>query len=130
ASQWCVVQQGMNDRNGYARRYHWLGSTLDDFVDEPHSAVASPAAAATEQLLLNMVAHEASASRSQSAELARLEPARVLREVSAGPSLFMPAHHPVQSSDINPVRLGRILRVLHERQPGDFEQLLGAPGVG
>ena len=24
---WCVVQQGMNDANGMARRYHWLAST-------------------------------------------------------------------------------------------------------
>jgi hypothetical protein len=42
----------------------------------------------------------------------------------------MPAHHPVKTSDINPNRLEKILRVVHERQPGDFEQLLGLPGVG
>ena len=36
---WCVVQQGMNDSSRYARRYHWLGSSVRDFVNEPHSAV-------------------------------------------------------------------------------------------
>lgn len=127
-SEWCVVQQGMNERNGYARRYHWLGSTVADFVCEPHTGVASPPA--DEPSLLNMVAQEAGDSRTRSAELARIQPDRLLREVTAGPSLFMPAHHAVHSEDINPARLGRILRVLHERQPQDFESLLGAPGVG
>jgi hypothetical protein len=54
----------------------------------------------------------------------------VLRELAGGPSLFMPAHHPVRQTDINPERLARILRVIHEHQPADFERLLGLPGVG
>ena len=127
-NQWCVVQQGMNDTNGYARRYHWLGSTVEDFVSEPHNAVASPPA--DEPNLLNMVAHQARPSRERSTELTRIQPDRLLREVSAGPSLFMPAHHPVQADDINPVRLRRILDVIHERQPADFATLLGMAGVG
>ena len=36
---WCVVQQGMNERSGWARRYHWLGESVDDFVCEPHAAI-------------------------------------------------------------------------------------------
>jgi uncharacterized protein len=39
--KWAVVQQGMNDANGKARRYHWLSDTVVDFVVEPHEAVAS-----------------------------------------------------------------------------------------
>jgi hypothetical protein len=39
APRWCVVQQGMNDDNGTARRYHWLGEKVADFVCEPHSAI-------------------------------------------------------------------------------------------
>jgi uncharacterized protein len=128
SNDWCVVQQGMNDANGYARRYHWLGSTVSDFVCEPHNAIASPPA--DPDPLLNMVAREANESRSRSAELARLQPDRLLREITAGPSLFMPAHHPVMPADINPHRLRRICRTTFERQPKDFETLLGCPGVG
>jgi hypothetical protein len=137
-NNWCVVQQGMNDENGWARRYHWLGSTLENFVNEPHSGVAAPeekglfaqttAAGGTE--LLNMVAGEAEKSRSRSAELARVQPDRLLREITAGETLFMPRHHPVLPADINPVRLGRVLRLAYERQPQDFESLLGTAGVG
>jgi len=37
--QWCVIQQGMNEQSGWARRYHWLAESVDDFVCEPHEAV-------------------------------------------------------------------------------------------
>lgn len=129
ANDWCVVQQGMNDVSGYARRYHWLGSTLRDFVCEPHAAVASPPAAEAD-LLVNMTAAQAGSSRERSVELARLQPERLLREITLGPSLFLPAHHDVRHADINPGRLSRTLRLAYESQPGDFEALLGVPGVG
>ena len=29
---WAVVQQGMNEFNKYARRYHWLGESVNDFL--------------------------------------------------------------------------------------------------
>jgi hypothetical protein len=128
AADWCVVQQGMNTANGYARRYHWLGSAVDSFVCEPHQAVASLPSDSPD--LLNMVAGEAEAARGHSAELGRMKPQHVLREVSCGPSLFMPPHHPVRDADINPARLKRILEVTHERQPADFAALLQLPGVG
>src|SRR5918992_2242411 len=50
--EWAVVQQGMREGDGTARRYHWLGSQVSDFVNEPHAAIASDADA---QLVLNMV---------------------------------------------------------------------------
>ena len=128
ANDWCVVQQGMNDANGYARRYHWLGGAMDSFVCEPHAGVAS--APANGDQLLNMVAAEAEASRQRSTEVAVMDPARLLREISAEPSLFMPAHHDVRREDINAKRLGKVLRVIQEHPPADFEQLLGSAGVG
>ncbi|NPB09336.1 MAG: DUF763 domain-containing protein, partial [Thermodesulfobacteria bacterium] len=30
--KWAVVQQGMNESNRYARRYHWLGEKVETFV--------------------------------------------------------------------------------------------------
>src|SRR5207237_1120970 len=39
AGEWCVVQQGMSDATGMARRYHWLSEHVASFVDEPHEAV-------------------------------------------------------------------------------------------
>jgi hypothetical protein len=129
-ASWCVVQQGMNDATGYARRYHWLSRGGLDFVCEPHQGIDSEVQPGDQLCFLNMVAKEADASRQASAQVARLEPERILREVQSGPSLFLPAHHPVKTVDIDPKRLSRILRVLHEKNPADFERLLGLPGVG
>jgi uncharacterized protein len=53
AGEWCVVQQGMNDANRMARRYHWLSASVTSFVDEPHEAVCCDARGET----LNLVAH-------------------------------------------------------------------------
>src|SRR5208282_4135801 len=36
---WCVIQQGMNDRIGEARRYHWQSEALPGFFESPHTAV-------------------------------------------------------------------------------------------
>ncbi|MEJ2005581.1 MAG: DUF763 domain-containing protein, partial [Cyclobacteriaceae bacterium] len=36
---WAVVQQGMNNNNGMARRYHWRSGTFSSFSSEPHSAI-------------------------------------------------------------------------------------------
>ncbi|HVF40353.1 MAG TPA: DUF763 domain-containing protein, partial [Gemmatimonadaceae bacterium] len=58
--EWAVVQQGMRDNDSTARRYHWLGSQVRDFVNEPHAAIASGSRPDT---VLNMVAEESSAAR-------------------------------------------------------------------
>ena len=63
AGRWCVVQQGMNDANGMARRYHWLAAQLESFVNEPHAAVCAEAEAPT----LNLVAEESAGARTSSA---------------------------------------------------------------
>ncbi|HXY74587.1 MAG TPA: DUF763 domain-containing protein, partial [Dehalococcoidales bacterium] len=56
---WAVVQQGMNETNRYARRYHWLGESVTDFVNEPQVAITSQARGNT----LNLVAGESAKTR-------------------------------------------------------------------
>src|SRR5205814_377861 len=111
SGSWCVVQQCMNDVKGNARRYHWLGENVNDFVCEPHAAVQDlantvPGGASQTggQLLLNMVAAEAEGNRVASAALVRDEPKVLLEALQKqidGPTLFTPAHHPVLPQDIN-----------------------------
>jgi hypothetical protein len=135
--QWCVVQQGMNEVNRYARRYHWLGETVENFVCEPHFAIDDLAAKRKpvpgEQLLLNMVASEADKNRAASVDLVGWNPDKLIDEVrnlTDGPTLFAPAHHEVLPADVNVDRLEKILRSAHEEHPQDFTTLLGSKGVG
>ena len=124
---WAVVQQGMNDRNHYARRYHWLGESVTDYVNEPHSAIASQAKSAT----LNLVAEESGPARSTIAGIAHDEkPEIILSDLKKLKTLSLPAHHPIGLADIHPESLSRILLGVYERQPEDFEKLLGLQGVG
>lgn len=123
---WAVVQQGMNDANHYARRYHWLGETVTDYCCEPHNAVCCDA----RQLSLNLVARESDQARTATAEVARLKPEQVTHEIELARSLQLPARHEVQLRDINVKRLQRILVKTYDQQVPDFEQLLGMYGVG
>jgi uncharacterized protein len=148
--RWCVVQQGMCESNRYARRYHWLETALepappapaatagpatsgprhiDSYVCEPHNAIMAQKEA-NGQLLLNMVAAEAEPSRVASVEVATMHPDAFLREATAGPTLFMPAHHPVLPDDVHPEWLAKVLRPVYENPPADFEGLLAMKGVG
>ena len=123
---WCVVQQGMNDDNGMARRYHWLSASVRSYVNEPHAAVCAEAEAPT----LNLVASESEPVRGASAELSRQQPSVVLGALKELPVLTMPRRHSVLIADVNPVYLQKILLKTYERAPEDFETLLGMEGVG
>jgi hypothetical protein len=126
SGQWCVVQQGMNEDTRYARRYHWLGSGVKDFVCEPHSAVCCDRTAPT----LNMVALESDAARKASAQAAALHPDRLIAEVKKIETLALPERHHILLENLDSTRLHGILLATHERQPAGFEQLLGMAGVG
>lgn len=123
---WCVVQQGMNDSNGMARRYHWLSKQLESYVDEPHAAICAETQAPT----LNLVAHESAAARVTSADLARQKPDVTLGAIRNIPALTMPRRHAVLLADVNPQYLEKILVKTYDRAPEDFETLLGMEGVG
>jgi hypothetical protein len=121
AGEWCVVQQGMSDASGYARRYHWLSEEVADFVNEPHAAVC---AADSGGPVLNLVAAESSAARARSAVLAAEKPEVVMNE------LRLAAHHDVRLTDINPDRLRSVFESTYQQPPAGFEALLATPGVG
>jgi hypothetical protein len=123
---WAVVQQGMSDTTGMARRYHWLASFVKSYVNEPHAAVCAEAPAAT----LNLVAAESDRVRENSSELARGRPDVVLSALKGIPALTMPRRHAVMIADVNPAYLEKILLKTYDRAPENFETLLGMEGVG
>jgi hypothetical protein len=127
AGDWAVVQQGMNEANGWARRYHWLSTGVEDFVNEPHAAICSERRG---QLVLNMVASESEESRKASALLAAEPPDKLARELRRARELELPARHHIITADIRPESFERTLAKAYENPPADFEALLGTQGVG
>jgi hypothetical protein len=124
--KWAVVQQGMNNQDRMARRYHWLGDTVRNFVDEPHAAICCDKKRET----LNLVAAESEEARKISAGIAREKPEKIIAEMKKIDRLEMAKRHNVTFADIEFKRLSRIFLKTYERQPEDFERLLGIQGVG
>ncbi len=123
---WAVVQQGMNETSGYARRYHWLSRDLSDFVCEPHAAICSE----TRGLTLNLTAGEIGETRQAVAELSAERPDNLRRELQRMQTLDLPRTHQLYLSDLKPSSVERVLLKTYERQPRDFITLLGMEGVG
>jgi hypothetical protein len=124
---WAVVQQGMNEANRYARRYHWLGEKVSDFVCEPESAICSQAKGEA----LNLVALESAKTREVVARIASEEkPDRIVSQLNRLKNLDLPRRPYISLEDIHPDRLSKIFLATYEHQPQDFESLLGLEGVG
>ncbi len=123
---WAVVQQGMNEENRYARRYHWLSTGVTDFVCEPHWAVCCY----QRQGGLNLVAQESDRTRAAITELARMNPEDLLGEIEKVRTLALPRAHPVAGGEGHRKQLEKALVSLCERYPANFEELLGTAGVG
>jgi hypothetical protein len=124
--EWAVVQQGMNEANRYARRYHWLGDNVEDFVCEPHSGIECEKTSK----ILNLVAKESDEARKVITSVSKEKPERIIKELKRINELHLPAEHPVKLSQIRPDRIKKILISTYERSPEDFEMLIGMRGVG
>lgn len=153
---WCVVQQGMSDARGEARRYHWLSESVAGFLDSPHSAIEGE----NQGTIVNLADARAARNRAASLELLEDGPERIVQtlrrcqgsgnaamdlfaepadvdmqlphcaDASAPPHLRMPMHHEVRASDVLLRRLHGTLAAAAERAPVDFTELLLTPGVG
>jgi hypothetical protein len=125
--EWAVVQQGMNDANGWARRYHWLSTGVNDFVCEPHAAVVAQDHG---QLVLNLVAEESEEARRTTTLISAAAPHKLAGELRRAQELGLPGRHDIVAADIRPESLERILLKSYDQPPADFEHLLASPGVG
>src|SRR6266480_6550609 len=121
--EWAVVQQGLNDRSGMARRYHWHSASVRDFVAEPHTGIVGE----NQGVILNLVDAQARPAQAALLDIARENPETTL---SAARHLRLPRHHEVRADNINLKRLGAVLAVAYERDLHDFAELLLLENLG
>jgi len=115
--EWAVVQQGLNDQNGMARRYHWHSATVRDFVAEPHTGIIGE----NQGTIMNLVDSRADRAQTALLDIANEHPEKTLQ---AARYLRMPAHHEVQARNVDLKRLGALLAVAYEKDLHDFAELL------
>ncbi|HLK48210.1 MAG TPA: DUF763 domain-containing protein [Bryobacteraceae bacterium] len=114
---WAVVQQGMNEQSGLARRYHWHSAKVRDFTCQPHTGIVGE----NQGEIMNLVDAQAKPAQNALLEIAREAPERTLAEFR---KLGMPRHHEVRAEDADAKRLGAVLAVAYEREFQDFASLL------
>jgi hypothetical protein len=121
--EWAVVQQGMNETIGTARRYHWQSAAVRSFTESPHSAIVGE----PQGTIMNLVDAEAGPAQAAMLALARETPEKTLAEAR---KLTMPRHHDVRAADVDLKRLGAALALAHERELADFASLLLVESLG
>jgi uncharacterized protein len=118
-----VVQQGLNDRSGMARRYHWHSATVRDFVAEPHNGIVGE----NQGMIMNLVDAQAKPAQIALLDIAREKPETTL---AAARHLWLPSHHKVRAQNIDLRRLGAVLAVAYERELHQFAELLLLESLG
>ena len=121
--QWAVVQQGLNEQTGMARRYHWHSASITDFVADPHAGIVGE----SQGVIMNLVDAKAKAAQSALLELTREPPPETLRVARY---LQMPEHHDLRSNLVDSKRLGAVLATAHDRDLKSFADLLLVEKLG
>lgn len=120
--EWAVVQQGMNQNERMARRYHWMSAAVKSFTEEPHTSIYGK----NQGLILNLTDRNAQPLKRGILDLTRENPDKLIKEIS----LIMPRQHEVKAKDVNLKRLGATLALAHNTDITDIESLLLLQGVG
>ena len=135
---WGVIQQGMNTALGRARRYHWLGEKVNDFIEEPHLGIASQGRLPS---VLDLTAQESVVNRQTTLEVVYdqknlYRDLKIIADKSTNRQLkFLDlpgiefSHHPVENEFLSPQLRKSVDKVVVAR-PNSFESLLMTPGVG
>src|ERR1700749_403436 len=115
--EWAVVQQGMSDATGMARRYHWHSKQLESFIKEPHTFIYGQ----NQGHILNLTDALADETKLGMLDVIKQGPKFIVPEIT---KIIMPLHNDVRADDIDLKRLGSVLALAHEKDLKDFESLL------
>ncbi|MFO7792497.1 MAG: DUF763 domain-containing protein [Candidatus Saliniplasma sp.] len=135
SGDWGVIQQGMNDEIGYARRYHWLSNEIDDLLEDPHKGVCCDR---KEIDVLNMTDRRSEDAKEISVDLINDDPEHLRKYfrkkgqttlTNFHEEIEMPSRHQVLDMDISKKGWSTLERA-YEIQPTDYEELISLEGMG
>ena len=135
--EWTVIQQGMCPLSKEARRYHWLSLDLDNFVNEPHTAIVSDV---VRSRVLDMTAKKSEECRKVSLDLVKDDPKKlqkmflsVIRDPKQKTLFDMDKTRRLVDVPVlvMPRRIDwKAVKKAYELQPSNYEELLLIKGVG
>lgn len=103
---WTVVQQGMNQNNQTARRYHWHSASSKDLINEPHSGIMSQLKMPS---VLNLTAAKSGKTREVSVDLLSQGWKTLMKDILLLEKYYTPVSQMARLRDIN----GRQLSLLN-----------------
>jgi hypothetical protein len=133
--KWIVIQQGLEEKGDYARRYHWISDNIQkSLVNEPHKAIVSDKLTKP----LNLTDQNVEETRNCSLDLIKENPIHLqkyLKEkrkdkeqtsISDFTQTFsmVKQHFPEITADM------KILIKAYESQPDNYEELILVRGMG
>lgn len=135
---WVVIQQGMNDVTGFARRYHWLSEDVKNFVCEPHTAIIGEN---RQENVLDMTATQSSTSQKVCVDLMNDNPvhlkadwASLTRHQNQTTLDAWSSPHqnnaPMSHLDMPRAINWEKMKQIYDVHPTNYEELLAMKGVG
>ncbi|MGB9761404.1 MAG: DUF763 domain-containing protein [Caldimicrobium thiodismutans] len=125
--KWTVIQQGMDEKSLYARRYHWFSDSTKDFFSDPHRGIISPL---KREQVLNLVSSKSEEVRKKILELLREPVGKIEKELKIYERLFFKREHSLTFKDLPIQVLPKIWEKTYENPPADFKSLLLTEGLG
>jgi hypothetical protein len=128
---WIVIQQGMNDEMGNARRYHWP-MERGNLIVEPHTAILCNTKLTS---VLDMTSKVSEGNRKACVDIIREGPRRLRRLIAEAPKHqttlerwmgVKAPKHLVMPRSIN----WKALTKAYDFQPKDYEEFISLKGVG
>ncbi len=122
--KWTIVQQGMNNSNKFARRYHWNSNVKSLITNSDKGIDGVP----SEDEVLDMTSEMSEDSRKLSVQTisSENELKYALKQVN---ELKMPAHHMIGRADLSD-KVIKELGTLSSIKPENYEELVALKGVG
>jgi hypothetical protein len=137
SGKWAVIQQGMNDTTGYARRYHWFSDHVTNFVCEPHDAIFGEK---NKLIVLDMVAKKSDSTQKISVDLVNDHPRHLKNDwakltIISGQKTLDNFERPNRNDFGECLDMPRSInwskiKEIYDFQPKNYEDLLAIRGVG
>jgi hypothetical protein len=131
--EWVVIQQGINEERGDARRYQWPRWS-DSYIDEPQNSIMCDSRL---QHVLDMTSPVSDGNRGISLDLSKEDPRKIKRMlIEPTPIHQRTLDNWTGSVDhrkplIMPASINwKAMKAAYEFQPGSYEELISLRGVG
>lgn len=120
---WAVVQQGMNVRTQYARRYQWYNSP--QFIEQPHTGITgSPMSG-----VIDLTARKSRECRETCLDIAKENPMKIRHYAHESQQTL--DHYVGIKSYVMPKTIHwKALKKAYEIQPDTYEELVEIKGMG